>query len=88
MKRLSEAKIISIVNNNEDLLFEKFNLDDEFDYYIGEELCDDFVGVGYDNGERGVAFMDVNEDLDFETCEDEGIIEVEGFKIKYVTFVS
>jgi hypothetical protein len=32
--------------------------------------------------------MDVNEDLDFETCEDEGIIEVEGFKIKYVTFVS
>jgi hypothetical protein len=88
MKRLSEAKIISIVNNNEDLLFEKFNLDDEFDYYIGEELCDDFVGVGYDNGERGVAFMDVNEDFDFETCEDEGIIEVEGFKIKYVTFVS
>jgi hypothetical protein len=88
MKRLSEERIISIVNNNEDLLFEKFNLDDEFDYYIGEELCDDFVGVGYDNGERGVAFMDVNEDLDFETCEDEGIIEVEGFKIKYVTFVS
>jgi hypothetical protein len=88
MKRLSEERIISIVNNNEDLLFEKFNLDDEFDYYIGEELCDDFVGIGYDNGERGVAFMDVNEDLDFETCEDEGIIEVEGFKIKYVTFVS
>ena len=86
--KLSEKKLICIVNNNEDLLFEKFNLDDEFDYYIGEELCDDFVGIGYDNGERGVAFMDVNEDLDFETCEDEGIIEVEGFKIKYVTFVS
>ena len=86
--KLSEKKLISIVNNNEDLLFEKFNLDDEFDYYIGEELCDDFVGIGYDNGERGVAFMDVNEDLDFETCEDEGIIELEGFKIKYVTFVS
>jgi hypothetical protein len=86
MKRLSEERIISIVNNNEDLLFEKFNLDDEFDLLIGEELCD-FVGVGYDNGERGVAFMDVNEDFDFETCEDEGIIEIEGFKIKYVTFV-
>ena len=70
------------------MLFEKFELDESFDYFIGEELCDDFVGIGYDNGERGVAFMDVNEDLDFETCEDEGIIEVDGFKIKYVTFVS
>jgi hypothetical protein len=88
MKKLSEARIYFIVNNNEDLLFEKFNLDDEFDLLIGEELCDDFGGVGYDNGERGVAFMDVNEDFDFETCGDEGIIEVEGFKIKYVTFVS
>jgi hypothetical protein len=46
--KLSEEKVIEIVNNNEDLLFEKFNLDDDFDYYIGEELCDDFVGIGYD----------------------------------------
>jgi hypothetical protein len=27
-------------------------------------------------------------DLDFETCEDSGVIELDGFKIKYVTFVS
>ena len=86
--KLSETKLISIVSNNEDLLFEKFKLDDDFDYYIGEELCDDFVGIGYDNGDRGVAFMDVTNDLDFETCEDSGIIELDGFKIKYVTFVS
>jgi len=87
-KKLSEEKIIEIVNNNEKLLFEKFELDEDFDYYIGEELCDDFKGIGYDNGDRGVAFMDKSEDLDFETCEDNGIIELDGFKIKYVTFVS
>ena len=86
--KLSETKLISIVSNNEDLLFEKFKLDDDFDYFIGEELCDDFVGIGYDNGDRGVAFMDVTNDLDFETCEDSGVIELDGFKIKYVTFVS
>jgi hypothetical protein len=88
MKKLSEEKIIEIINNNEEFIFEKFNLDDEFDYYIGEELCDDFVGIGYDNGDRGVAFMDESIDLDFETCEDGGVIELDGFKIKYVTFVS
>jgi hypothetical protein len=86
--KLSEELVIEIVNNNEDLLFEKFDLDDNFDYYIGEELCDDFVGIGYDNGDRGVAFMDESIDLDFETCEDSGVIELDGFKIKYVTFVS
>jgi hypothetical protein len=86
--KLSEKKIIKIVSNNEDFLFEKFNLDEEFDYYIGEELCDDFEGIGYDNGDRGIAFMDESGDLDFETCEDSGVIELDGFKIKYVTFVS
>ena len=30
--KLSEEKVIEIVNNNEDLLFEKFNLDDENEY--------------------------------------------------------
>jgi hypothetical protein len=86
--KLSEEKIIEIVNNNEDLLFERFELDNMFDYYIGEELCDDFVGIGYDNGDRGVAFMDESVYLDFETCEDGGVIELDGFKIKYVTFAS
>ena len=86
--KLSEEKVIEIVNNNEDLLFEKFDLDEDFDDFIGEELCDDFEGIGYDNGDRGVAFMDVEMDLDFETCEDSGIIELSGFKIKFVTFVS
>ena len=86
--KLSEEKIIKIVSNNEDFLFEKFNLDEEFDYYIGEELCDDFEGIGYDNGDRGIAFMDESGDLDFETCEDSGVIELDGFKIKYITFVS
>jgi hypothetical protein len=85
--KLSEEKVIEIVNNNEDLLFEKFNLDDEFDYCIGEEFCFCFEGIGYDNGDRGVAFMDESIDLDFETCEDSGVIELDGFKIKYVTFV-
>jgi len=86
MKILSEAKIISIVNNNEDLLFEKFNLDDEFDYYIGEELCDDWEGIGYDNGDGGIAFMSPEMELDFETCGEEGIIELDGVAIKYVRF--
>jgi hypothetical protein len=88
MKKLSEEKVIEIVNNNEDLLFKKFNLDEDFDCYIGEELCDDFEGIGYDNGDRGIAFMDINGDLDFETCEDSDIIELDGLKIKYVTFVN
>ena len=88
MKRLSEKEIIEVINNNERFIFEKFKLDDDFDYYIGEELCDDFVGIGYDNGDRGVAFMDESIDLDFETCEDGGVIELDGFKIKYVTFAS
>jgi hypothetical protein len=30
MKKLSEEKIIEIINNNEDFIFKKFNLDDEF----------------------------------------------------------
>jgi len=92
--KLSEEKVIEIVNNNEDLLFEKFNLDDDFDYYgdfflklIGEEFSFCFEGIGYDNGDRGVAFMDESIDLDFETCKDSGVIELDGFKIKYVTFV-
>ena len=93
--KLSEEKIIEIVNNNEDLLFERFELDNMFDYYIGEELCDGFEGIGYDNGDRGVAFMDESVDLNkiffgftFETCEDNGVIELDGFKIKYVTFAN
>ena len=86
--KLSEEKIIEIVSNNEDFLFEEFELDEDYDYFIGEELCDDFIGIGYDNGDRGVAFMDVTNDLDFENCEDEGIIELDGFKIKYITFVN
>lgn len=88
MKKLSEEKVIEIVNNNKDLLFEKFDLNKDSDYYIGEEFCVDFEGIGYYNGDRGVAFMDVSEDLDFETCSVGGIIELDGFKIKYVTFVS
>jgi hypothetical protein len=88
MKKLSEEKVIEIVNNNEDLLFEKFNLDEDFDYYIGEELCDDFEGIGYDNGNRGVAFMDIEMDLDFDNYEDSGVLELDGFKIKYVTFIN
>jgi hypothetical protein len=87
-KKLNVEKVVEIVNNNKDLLFEKFELNDDFDYYVGEEMLEDFEGVGYDNGDRGVAFMDKSDDLDFETCEDSGIIELDGFKIKYVTFVS
>ena len=86
--KLSEEKIIEIVNNNEDLLFERFELDNMFDYYIGEELIDDFEGIGFDNGDRGIAFMDESVDLDMETCQNNGVIELDGFKIKYVTFVS
>ena len=88
MKRLSEKEIIEVINNNEDLLFEKFNLDDEFDYYIGEELCDDFVGIGFDNGDRGVAFMNVGDELDWSITEGEGVLELDGFKIRFEEFVS
>ena len=61
---------------------------EDYDYFIGEELCDDFVGIGYDNGDRGIAFMDESGDLDFDNCEDSGVIELDGYKIKYITFVN
>lgn len=88
MKKLSEEKIIEIINNNEEFIFKKFNLDDEFDYYIGEELCDDFVGIGYDNGDRGVAFMNVDDELDWSITEEVGVLELDGFKIRFEEFVS
>jgi hypothetical protein len=87
-KKLSKEKVIEIVNNNKNLLFEKFELDEDFEYYTSEDVWEDFECIGYDNGDRGVAFMDESEDLDVETAEDSGIIELDGFKIKYVTFVS
>ena len=86
MKKLSQEQVIEIVNNNEELLFEKFELDESFDYYIGEELCDDWEGIGYDNGDGGIAFMSPEMELDFETCGEEGIIELDGVAIKYVKF--
>ena len=88
MKRLSEEKIIEIINNNEEFIFKKFKLDDEFDYYIGEELYDNFVGIGYDNGERGVAFMNVDDELDWGITEEAGVLELDGFKIRFEEFVN
>ena len=86
--KLSEEKIIEIVSNNEAFLFEEFELGEDFDYFIGEELCDDFVGIGYCNEDRGIAFMDESGEEDFDNCEDSGVIELDGYKIKYITFVN